>query len=45
MISIILISVFFVLVGAMVGCETYAESFPNSKFSKWWRHNIIARED
>ena len=45
MLGIILIGLFFALVVTMVGCETYTESFPESKFSKWWRHYVIAKED
>jgi hypothetical protein len=45
MLGIILIGIFFAFVAVMAGCEIYVESLPEAKFSKWWRHNVIAKED
>ena len=36
---ILIMSITIVLLLAIVACETYAMSYPNDKFSKWWRVN------
>lgn len=41
---ICLLSGVMVLLLAIVACETYAMSYPQDKFSKWWRTNIMQFE-
>lgn len=31
--------------GGLVFAEFIASNYPNSKFCKWWRENVISSED
>jgi hypothetical protein len=31
--------------GALVFAEFIASNYPNGKFCKWWRRNVISSED
>ena len=42
---ILLMSIVIVLLLTIVACETYAMSYPNDKFSKWWRAHIMEFEN
>ena len=42
---ICLMASIIVLLLSIVACETYAMSYPQDRFSKWWRANIMQFEN
>jgi hypothetical protein len=36
---------YVVTIGSFIGGEYLARKKPNSKFSKWWRKNIVRDDD
>jgi|LauGreDrversion4_2_1035121.scaffolds.fasta_scaffold179507_3 hypothetical protein len=40
----IVVGIVFGLVVVTIVSETIAEKFPTKKFSKWWRDNVVSKD-